>query len=282
MNKVAVIGVAGNSVFLSVRRFAAEGETLEADSIHFELGGKSFNQAVAAARYGAEVFFLAAIGGDGLRETQNFLRREGIKSALVPKKGKTAFASIVTDASGKNCVTVFQGVRLLPEDIAPFEKEIAAADILLLSNETSEEVNAEAVKIAKRHGTKVSLNPAPARKPSEYVLKNVDIFTPNEHEVDCVEGEKNIVVTLGARGCFLKNTKKILPALPVTAVDSTGAGDTFNGVFAAALSEGKSEEEAASVANAAAALKVTRKYAVSGIPTRFETEEFIKESRKII
>ena len=275
MNKVAVIGVAGNSVFLSVGHFASEGETVEAQSVHFEPGGKGFNQAVAAARYGAGVAFLSATGQDDLPAMRAYLEKEGIKAVLIPKAGQTAFASIVTDMSGKNNVTVYQGVRLTPEDIVSFEAEIAAADILLLTNETSEEANAEAVRSAKKHGTRVILNPAPVRPLSPYVSANVDLFTPNEHEIRCVETRTNVVETLGARGCYLKFAYKVLAPPNVEAVDSTGAGDTFNGVFAAVLAAGMSEEEAARAANETAACQVTRKYAVSAIPTRAETRRFI-------
>lgn len=279
MNRVAVIGIAGNSVFLPVRRFAREGETVEASSVHFEPGGKGFNQAVAAARYGAQVDFLAAVGNGDCRNLRMFLQKEGINAALISKAEETAFAAIVTDEEGKNAVTVYQGARLTLADVKNFETQIAEADILLLTNETEEYVNIEAVKTARKYSTRIILNPAPARKISDYILNAVDLFTPNEHEAFCVESLENVIVTLGDKGCLLKKENRILSAPAVEAVDTTGAGDTFNGVLAALLASGIEAEPAAAAANKAAALEVTRKYAVSSIPTKEETEKFFQMSK---
>lgn len=277
MNRVAVIGIVGNSVFLPVRRFAREGETVEAASVHFEPGGKGFNQAVAAARYGAQVDFLAAVGKRDCRDVRAFLEKEGIRAVLVPKAEETAFAAIVTDESGKNTVTVFQGAHLAPSDVKAFETQIAEADILLLTNETDEEVNAEAVKTAKKYATRILLNPAPARKMCDDILNGADLFTPNEPEAYCVGSRENVIVTLGDKGCLLKKENKILPSPAVAAIDTTGAGDTFNGVLAALIASGETIEGAAAAANKAAALEVTRKYAVSSIPTKEETEKFFQK-----
>ena len=273
MSKVAVIGIVGNSVFLPVEKFHVGGETVEAKDVHFELGGKGFNQAVAAARYGAEVSFLAAVGRDSYDSVQTFLKRENVDGVLIKKEEKTAFAAIVTDAKGSNRVTVYQGAQLSEADVFQFEERIKNADILLLNNEVSEEVNVKAIEIAKRYGVKIVLNPAPARKTCGYILQNVDLFTPNEHETLGIEDKTNVVMTVGKRGCLLKNENKLIPAVEVgTVLDTTGAGDTFNGVLAANLGDGKSLEEAAETANLASGLGVTRKYAVSSIPTRAEIE----------
>ena len=281
MSRVAVIGIVGNSVFLEVEKFHEGGETVEAKSVHFELGGKGFNQAVAAARYGAEVSFLAAVGGDRLDEVKAFLENEGISPRLAEKDEQTAFAAIVTDKSGSNHVTVYQGAQLSESDVLSFENEIASADILLLNNEVSENVNVRAVEIAKRHGVFVVLNPAPARETLPCIIENVDLFTPNEHETLGLEDKDNVIVTVGKRGCIIKSENKNIPAVNFGKVlDTTGAGDTFNGVLAAALAEGTALSDAARVANVASSIGVTRRYAVSSIPKRKEIEKFISEMEK--
>ena len=279
MNRVAVIGIVGNSVFLEVEKFHEGGETVEAKSVHFELGGKGFNQAVAAARYGAEVSFLAAVGSDSLKAVESFLCSEGISAVLVEKEEGTAFASIVTDKNGSNHVTVYQGAQLSSCDVSSFEEEIRNADVLLINNEVTEEVNVRAIEIAKSYGVKVVLNPAPARKSCDFILENVDLFTPNEHETLGIEDKDNVVITVGKRGCIIKSeNNKNIPARNVAKVlDTTGAGDTFNGVLAASLAEGKELMPSVPAANTASSIGVTRKYAVSSIPTRKEIEEIMNK-----
>ncbi len=268
MKNVAVIGIVGNSVFLPVEKFHVGGETVEATDIHFEPGGKGFNQAVAAARYGANVSFFAAVGSDGCDSIKAFLDHEHIDSVLVKKNTATAFAAIVTDASGSNRVTVYQGAQLDAEDIVLFEDKIKAADILLLTNETDEAINLRAAEIAKQNGVKVILNPAPSRKCCDLLLENIDLFTPNEHETEGLDG-KNLVITLGARGCYIGATDEHIPAVKAgKVIDTTGAGDTFNGVLAAELSSGSALGDAVRLANLASSISVTGKYAVSAIPTR--------------
>ncbi len=279
MSRIAVIGIVGNSVFLPVEKFHVGGETVEASSIHFEFGGKGFNQAVAARRCGAEVSFLAAIGNEYQSEVAAFIASEGISHTLVKKEGSTAFAAIVTDQGGSNHVTVYQGVQLAAEDVAAFEEEIRTADILLLNNEVSEEVNLRAVEYAKAHGVKCILNPAPARESDPYILESIDLFTPNEHETLGIEEKRNVLVTLGSRGCLLKETGEIIPACNSgRAIDTTGAGDTFNGTLAAMLANGSEPSRAAAVANRVASVGVTRKYAVSSIPTNSEIQKIISET----
>lgn len=274
MNKVAVIGIVGNSVFLPVEKFHEGGETVEAIDIHFEPGGKGFNQAVAAARYGAEVSFLAAVGKDGYNSIRAFLDGENIGSVLVKKDTATAFAAIITDKSGSNRVTVYQGAQLDTEDVWLFEEHIKTADILLLTNETDEGINIRAIEIAKKNGVKVILNPAPSRPCCDFILENVDLFTPNEHETAGLDG-KNLITTLGARGCHIGETDTHIPAVSVgQVVDTTGAGDTFNGVLAAELARGANVNTAVKSANLASSISVTGKYAVSAIPTKETIERY--------
>ena len=278
MSNIAVIGIVGNSVFLPVDHFHVGGETVESASVHFEPGGKGFNQAVAARRCGANVSFLAAVGYEYRNEFTAFLDKEGIAHTLVFKDESTAFAAIVTDKAGSNHVTVYQGAQLCAADVSLFEESIKHADILLLNNEVSEEVNVEAIRIAKKYGVKCILNPAPARETADLIIDSIDLFTPNEHELLGIEDKKNVIVTLGAEGCLIKSTDEIIPAASYgAAVDTTGAGDTFNGVLAAMISNGYSLSDSARMANKVAALGVTRRYAVSSIPTSEEIKEIIHD-----
>ena len=271
MSKIAVIGLVGNSAFLSVDSFHKGGETIVAKEIHFEPGGKGFNQAVSAARFGADVSFLGAVGGDYIDEARQFLENENIKPYLVKKQGNSPYACILTDSAGENRVTVYSGVTLSENDVDLFAKEIASSDVLLINNEVPEEVNERATKIAKEKGVLVILNPAPSKPIMDYLLENVDIFTPNQHETEFLNGKQNIVITLGGNGCLIKETGKILPPLDVgIPVDTTGAGDCFNGVFATALGDGFNVETSARLAIVASGVSVTRKYAVSSLPYKNE------------
>lgn len=270
MNKVAVIGIVGNSVFLPVEKFHVGGETVEAESVRFEFGGKGFNQAVAAARFGAEVSFLAAIGTESGEEIANFLAREKIDARLVQKERPTAFAAIVTEKSGANRVTVYQGAQLSSGDVDAFQDKIAKADILLLTNETAEEVNLRAAEIAYRNGVKIILNPAPQRKSDKRLTDKVFLFTPNEHEAEGLESYENVVQTLGKKGCLIRKTGEVIPPTDDVAVDTTGAGDTFNGVLAARLAAGEEIRAAILTAVRASGKSVTRKGAVSSVPYAYE------------
>ena len=272
MGKVAVIGIVGNSVFLPVERFHTGGETVEAASVHFEPGGKGFNQAVAARRDGAEVSFLAAVGTEGADSIRDFLEREGIDAVLAHKPGQTAFAAIVTDAAGLTRVTVYQGASLTAADVDAFRPQIEEADLLLLNNEVPEEVNLRAAEIASAAGVRIVLNPAPARPLPQAFAERVSLFTPNEFEAEILGDRPDVLVTLGGAGCRLPSGE-ILPAYDAGQVlDTTGAGDTFNGVLAAALVRGEPLDQAVRRANAAAGIGVTRRYAVSSIPTQAEID----------
>ena len=267
MSRVCVIGLAGTSAFLRVPRFHAGGETVHADALHVEYGGKGFNQAVAAARWGAETSFLAAVGAADAGPMGAVLDGEGIAHRLVVKEGASAYAAILTDPSGETRVTVYPGVRLDVADVEAFEEEIAAAAVLLLTNEVPEAVNVRAVELAARHGTKVIFNPAPARPLPETILRGAWLFTPNAFETAGLEANRNVVETRGGDGCFIRATGRRVPAAPVgDVVDTTGAGDTFNGVLAAELAVGADLETACTIANAAAGRSVTKRYVLPSIP----------------
>ncbi len=274
MAKISVIGIIGASTFMTLDRFHEKGETAHATSLYIEYGGKGINQAVAAARLGAEVFFLGAVGQDSDGERCfGFTRENSVRALLKVKKGKpTTSAFILTDKTGENRVTVYRGAELDVGDVDEFEDAIGESDILLLQNEVPEEVNARAVELAKKHSVPVILNPAPARDISAFIAENIFLVTPNESESEKISPERfeNVIVTLGEKGCLVNNTH--FAAFPATPVDTTGAGDTFNGVLSVYLAEGKSLEEASRFASAASAVSVEGKGVISSLPTREQIE----------
>ena len=265
---VTVIGLVGRSVFMEVPRFHVGGETIHALGIHEEWGGKGFNQAVAAARQGASVAFLGACAEADVASISDFCRGEGIEPFLIGKPVDTAYAAILTDTRGETRVTVYPGARLDLGDVDVFEASIVQSDFLLLNNEVPEEVNDRAALLAVRHGAGIVCNPAPARPLSATLRKTARIFTPNEFEegkIGEVPGE--VVTTLGAGGCRIRSTGEVIPAVACgKVVDTTGAGDTFNGVLAAGLAEGLDLRSAAIRANAAAGRSVTVRYVMPSIP----------------
>ncbi len=278
MAKVSVIGICGNSIFMNVDHFHENGETLSAKSIYEEIGGKGINQAIAAARMGAEVSFLAATGKDSDAEKcRQCTEENNIVGSFKTRDKKTTFACILTDKCGENRVTVYRAAELDAEDVLEFESKIAESDVLLLQHEVPFEVNETAVKLAKKHNVKVILNPAPIRQISEDIAENVFVVTPNEQERQAIDISRfqNCITTLGSRGCSI-NDEEFIESLRVHAVDTTGAGDTFNGVLAVCIAEGMNLKTACKYAVTASGLSVTKKYVLNSIPTRKEIEERMK------
>ena len=275
MAKISVIGICGNSIFMTVDHFHEKGETIAAKSVFEEIGGKGINQAVACAKMGARVSFLGAIGDDSDGEKCRQTAKEfGINGCFAVKKGmRTTFAVILTDKNGENQVTGFRSAQLEKQDVLEFEGEIANSDILLLQHEVPEEVNETAVEIANKHNVKVILNPAPIRRVPEKIAKSVFAVTPNEQEQKSIEINRfnNVITTLGSKGCSIGNGI-FIDSIKVTPVDTTGAGDTFNGVLAVCLAEGKTLETSCRYAVTASGISVTKKGVLNSIPKREEIE----------
>ena len=285
MARIAIIGLVGRSMFFEVPRFHSGGETITAKSLYEEWGGKGFNQAVAAARQDAAVSFLGAVNAADAKAIKDFCLKEGIRATLATKKKPTATAAILTDGTGETRVTVYPGAELEVKDVDGFAGSIAMADFLLLNNEVPEAVNFAAVAIAKQYGVKIIFNPAPARKLPKAIVEAVTIFTPNEFEEKLLASgfqllgddglranssklKAEVVTTLGAKGCRIGSTGEVVPAPAVKAVDSTGAGDTFNAVLAVRLAEGEALREACVAANEAAAQSVAVRFVLPSIPQR--------------
>ena len=297
--KIVVIGSCNTDMVINMERLPLPGETLLGGKFFMNPGGKGANQAVAAARLGGKVTFIAKVGNDpfGIRSIDQY-KAEGIgtKHVLIDKEQPSGVALILVDAYGENSIAVASGANahLLPADIDHAQKTVEEGDILLMQLETPMETIEHAALIAKQAGRKVILNPAPAHPLPESLLRCLYMLIANETEAEyisgtqitdmdsvaraadiiCNKGVENVVITLGAKGAFIKEkaTYHQVPALKVKAVDATAAGDTFCGAVCVALAEGKGITEAVEFANRAAAITVTRMGAQSSLPYRREVE----------
>lgn len=294
MNKIGFVGLCGSSVFMGVDHFHLPGETLHATTMFTEPGGKGYNQAVAAQRLGAQCVFIGCVGNDEAgRFCEDFLVKEGIKPVMQKTSdAETACAFILTDARGENQVTVCRGASdcLTSEFICRCEREIASCDMLILNLECPDGATLTAAEIAFRNGIPVILNPAPAKALDAEFLKKCYLITPNRAEASQLFGlSENIsvselakaitsagleraVVTLGGDGALLIDGGEAwkCDALPVKAVDTTGAGDTFNAALGRAIVRGDALTKAVEYAMNAAAISVTRPHVMEGLPTEAE------------
>jgi ribokinase len=297
-----VIGSANMDLTVAVPRLPREGETVSGGTFYMSHGGKGANQAVAAARLGADVRFVGCVGRDehGDRIAEQFVR-EGIPAEGLNRVegAPTGVAVIVVDADGRNQIAVAPGanLKLVPEVLQRHAAWLGWAEVLLCQLETPLETVERALAGARRRGVLTVLNPAPARPLSDSLLSLVDCLTPNESEAGLLSGidvegrdsaaeagrrligrgVERVVVTLGARGAVLCAEGRTLqiPAFPVKAVDTTGAGDAFNGALAVGLAEGRAWDEAMRFAGAAAALACTKPGAQSSLPARSEVDALL-------
>ena len=298
--RIVVIGSCNTDMVINMERLPLPGETLLGGKFFMNPGGKGANQAVAAARLGGKVTFIAKVGNDpfGIRSVDQY-KAEGIatKHVLVDKEQPSGVALILVDAHGENSIAVASGANahLTPKDIDHAQGTIEEGDILLMQLETPIETVEHAAQIAKQAGRKVILNPAPAHPLPESLLRCLYMLIANETEAEyisgtqitdmdsvaraadiiCSKGVENVVITLGSKGAFIKEktTYHQVPALKVKAVDATAAGDTFCGAVCVALAEGKSITGAVEFACRATAVTVTRMGAQSSLPFRKEVEE---------
>lgn len=294
---VVVVGSTNMDVTIKVPRLPVVGETVLGGEWLVSPGGKGANQAVAARRAGAEVTFVSAVGDDefGRRALGN-LRDNGVSVRHVEtlRDAQTGVAIIMVDERGRNMIAVSSGANglLSPEDVDLAQDPISGAAVLLLQLEIPIETVARAIGIARAVGTMVLLNPAPASPLSERILSQVDVLIANEieaaqlarpsgatQEADAPaalmeSGVGSVVLTLGERGALVRTDggETRVPAHPVHAVDTVGAGDTFCGAIACALAEGRDIVAAARFAKVAAALATTEVGAQSAIPTRDRIE----------
>ncbi len=303
--KVTVFGSFAVDLMARTPHLPVSGETVKGSMFKMGPGGKGFNQCVAAKKAGANVTMITKLG----RDTFANVALDTMTALDIPKDHimfsedvSTATALIMVDeTTSQNEIVVTLGAceTISKEDIEKVKNEIIESDYLLVQLEVNIDAVENVVKIAHENGVKVILNTAPARPIDEALFSMIDIITPNEVEAEILtgvhisdetkaqeacniffeKGVKNVVITLGSRGVFVAtpDESKFIPAFKVNAIDTTGAGDAFNGGFCTALAEGKSIWEAAKFGNALAALSVTRLGTTTSMPTREEIDVLIKE-----
>ncbi|MEG9544390.1 ribokinase [Mannheimia sp. HC-2023] len=304
MKNLTVLGSINADHVISVPYFAKPGETLTGHSYHIAYGGKGANQAVAAARLGAKVSFIGCIGDDGIgKAMKTAFEKDDINTRPIKSVSNemTGIAMIQVAESGENSIVISAGANghLDETVVAEFQSEITQADCLLMQLETPLPAIIQAAKIAKENNTQVVLNPAPARALPDELLSLLDMITPNETEAEILTGIKvvdeasaklaaqafhqkgieKVLITLGSKGVFVSENGQgeIVAGFRVNAVDTTAAGDTFNGALVTAMLEDKPLNEAIRFAHAAAAISVTRKGAQPSIPSRQETLDFLSK-----
>ncbi len=302
--KIVVVGSSNTDLVISAQHFPQPGETIIGHGFMSNQGGKGANQAVAAARLGGCVSFVAKLGMDSnATETLKSLHAEGIDTKYVSQTAESpsGVAVITTDSTGENTIVVESGANalFLPQDIDNAEAVFQEAAIVLMQMETPVPTLIRAAEYGKRNGALVVLNPAPMPAeglPSE-LLEKVDLLIPNEGEMEmltgislsdlsqvseairCVQekGVKDVLVTVGARGVYMlaqdgSGAVENIPAFPVQAVDTTAAGDTFCGALCVALCESRPVSDAIRFACRASSISVSRRGAQMSMPKREEIE----------
>ncbi|HEY5917187.1 MAG TPA: ribokinase [Chryseolinea sp.] len=294
---IIVVGSSNTDMVIKAEKFPMPGETLLGGEFFLFPGGKGANQAVAAARLGGNVIFIAKVGNDifGEQALQQF-KREGIITDYVAKDPHlpSGVALITVDSKGENTIVVAQGSNgaLSPEEVNKAEREFEKAEIVLTQLETPLLTILHVAKLARKTGKKLILNPAPAMSLPDDLFPYLFLITPNETETETLTGIKikdhasmklaaeklkdkgvaNVIITLGSEGVYLHDTAggRHIPTRKVKVVDSTAAGDVFNGALTVALSENRTLEQAAEFANHAAAISVTKMGAQASAPYRKE------------
>ncbi len=298
-SSIVIIGSSNTDMVIKSSHLPAPGETILGGTFFMNAGGKGANQAVASARLGGQIIFITKVGEDIFgKQTVDLLKKESIDTStiLTDKNLPSGIALITVDEKGENCIAVASGANaaLSQDDIKKFETNIESASIVLMQLETPVETIEYAASVAAKNNIKIILNPAPARLLSDSLLKNISIITPNEKEAEMLTGivvhdissaEKaalvlhkkgidTVIITLGARGALLFDKEKfsLIDSPKVMAIDTTAAGDVFNGALAVALSENKTMIDAVKFACTAASISVTRLGAQSSAPYRKEID----------
>jgi ribokinase len=308
-SKIVVVGSSNTDMIIQLDKIPLPGETVIGGNFSMAAGGKGANQAVAAARSGGDVTLVASVGKDtfGTQAVEGF-KHAGIEVSHIKTINDVAsgVAFIFVDKYGENSIAVASGANayLFPQDIELLQDTISQSKILLMQLETPLETVIRAARLAYEAGVKIILNPAPAQTLDDELLRMISILTPNESETELLtgitvkdetsalnaakvlmkKGIEHVLITLGAQGVFMASEKdhKLIPGFKVEAVDTTAAGDVFNGALATALAEGKIIDEAIHFANAAAALSVTKLGAQPSAPWLEEIESFLNENNEVV
>ena len=297
MKRIIVIGSSNTDMVIKTEKLPAPGETILGGKFLMNPGGKGANQAVAASRLGGKVTFISKRGNDLFgNQAVGLLMREGVDTQYIVKDLvlPSGVALITVDSTGENSIVVAPGSNgnLLKEDVPSVIFDTGKFEILLLQLEIPIDTVEYSAVSASEHGIKVILNPAPARELSDNLLKHTWLITPNETEAEAItglritditsveraaeliqeRGVKNVIITLGEAGAYIKseNYTGLIPGIKVKPVDTTAAGDVFNGALAVAISEGSDLKDAVVFANKAASISVTRMGAQASAPYRNE------------
>lgn len=301
---VLVVGSFITDLVARTERAPQAGETVAGISFNSFLGGKGANQAVAAKRMGADVTMAGCVGDDIYgRQFLSLFEREGMSARYikVTEGGRTGCSLVTVESSGQNriCMVAGSNMDYTAEDAAALEPIVESSDVAVTQHEMRVEVVEKLAELCKAHGTKLILNPAPARVVSDKVLSSVYVLTPNETELGILVGKtlkseaeyiaackqllakgvRHVVVTLGSAGCLLVNsdTVKHIDGFKVKAVDTVGAGDSFTGALAALIDEGADIEDALRVCCGVGALAVQKEGAIPSMPYRADVDAFIKD-----
>ena len=304
MSRIVVVGSSNTDMVVKSERIPRGGETVLGGEFVMVPGGKGANQAVCAAKLGAEVKLVARVGDDsfGRMSLDNF-RSTGVDTEFVTAdpSSPSGIALIVVDENGENAIVVAPGAneKLSPEDVDRAADAIRRSDAVVLQLEIPAETVAHTIDLAKAAGIRIILNPAPIRPMSKDLLGKVDVLVPNQHEaaeligkpghggtIDPVIaaaklrsfGAESVVITLGGKGAYVcgEGISEFIEPVKVTPVDTTAAGDAFMASLACALAEGNDLISAARFAARVAAISVTRMGAQPSLPTRAEVDSFAR------
>jgi ribokinase len=300
-SKILVVGSSNTDMVIKAQHLPRPGETVLGGTFFMNPGGKGANQAVAIARLGGQIAFICKTGGDIFgHQSHQLFEEEGIDVSYVfsDANSPSGVALITVDEHAENCIVVASGANanLLPADLAKVEEAVDMADFILMQLEIPIETVEFVAEMAAAKNKKVILNPAPAQILSTRLLQNLHLITPNETEAELISGIKisdrdsaekaakkivemgvnHVIITLGSKGAFVygDGVCEMVAARPVKAIDTTAAGDIFNGALVVALAENRSLIEAVHFACKAAAISVTRTGAQSSAPYRNEVDVF--------
>lgn len=300
--RIAVIGSINMDVFLSINNQPKPGETIFANKVTYQPGGKGANQAVSISNMGADVYMIGRVGSDTFgEEIVKVLTDKGVDTSNVEVDDttKTGLALITLDKNAENHIVLYKGANftLSPKDIDAVEDIIEQVDIVMLQLEIPIETVNHTIELAKRKNKFVILDPAPAplEPLSSEILRSIDLLIPNQVEAEIISGRriddirsaklaasdilsqgvKKVIIKLGAKGALIaeNNHFEYIEGTKVNSVDTTAAGDAFGGAVAAALLEGQGMKSAVELANKVGALTTEKHGAMDSIPTRKEIDE---------
>lgn len=293
--KLSVVGSMNMDLTVTTDRIPRKGETLPGKELRYIPGGKGANQAVAMARFGAQVQMFGCVGeDDNGRLLLDNLSSEGVDiSCISRKKDLPTGLALITVGENDNTIVVVSGANGAVDCayIDSIQRQLLSSDLVVLQHEIPEETVEYVVSLCAEHGVKTVLNPAPARKLSSWMIEKVTYLTPNEHEAKMIFGElpieellrtypEKLIITRGSQGvssCLRTGELLHIPARSARVVDTTGAGDTLNGVFSAMIANGAGLKQALEYANVAAGLSVEKFGAQGGMPGFSEVERALNK-----